>query len=235
MKNISKLGWRPLVVFAVAAVAVLTPTAAFGAGTGYGPPPPPIPVPGTFGTVMCTQTVSATGGTVTCTVQGATITVTVPSNSFTSPIQIVITAGNCPQIGNAGVPNYNCFLAFGVIVEQNGQKYTGTINPPANVTVALSSINTTDKVVGLNTSNSTYGPISGVSISNGNLSFSISSDPYIAVLAPVAASSTTSTVPGATTVTTGKPFLLEGSLAGLLLLVGISLLVWSTRRSSAAR
>lgn len=235
MKKISKSVWRPLMVFAFAAIGVLAPTAAFGAGTGYTPTPPPIPVPGTFGTVMCTQTVSSTGGTVTCTVQGAGITVTIPSNSFTSPIQVVITAGNCAQIGNAGVTNYNCFLAFGVILIQNGQKYTGTITPPANVTVSLSSINTTDKVVAFNTANSTYGSQSPVTIGNGTITFPISSDPYIAVLAPVSASSTTSNVPGATTVTTGKPFLLEGSLAGLLLLVGIGLLWWSTRRSSLAR
>ncbi|HLG93093.1 MAG TPA: hypothetical protein VKY15_08970 [Acidimicrobiales bacterium] len=62
-------------------------------------------------------------------------------------------------------------------------------------------------------------------MSNGSVTFQVTSDPVFEVVAPATAASTTS-IGQATTAQTSKPLLLEELMAGVLVLVGGLLLAW---------
>ncbi|MGH9073893.1 MAG: hypothetical protein ACRDZQ_07205 [Acidimicrobiales bacterium] len=219
------------------------PSVAFAAGSGYGGPGPAPTGTGAFSSVVEVVTVQPSGGTVTVTVDGATITIVVPPGTFTSPVQVVITAGDLTSIGDAGVPGAKVIVAFGVQIDQNGTPVGGTFANPISVTVSDSSITGTSKVYELLT-NGTYGAVPGATVGTGTAQVSFSSDPSFVILqppappavAPVSSSGPTATgapIPGATTATTGKPFVTEGLVAlGLVGLGGLG--TWRLRRRRVA-
>ena len=218
-------------VFAVGAAAGLLlalPATALAAGSGYAPAPVTSApgVPGGFNSVVTTVTIQPSGGTVTATIDGTTITITVPAGAFSQPTQVVVTSGDVAQIGSAGVTGKSAVLAFGISFLVNGQPLTTTFPTPIGVKAA-GNFASTDELVVYDTTTGAWTPVAGATVTNGTMSFTISSDPDFAVLA-----SNAQPVPGATTPVTGKPFLLEGLIAALLVLVG-GLAAWRFSRPAA--
>jgi hypothetical protein len=221
----TRLGLRPwisVVLMGVLglglSVAIATPAGA--AGSGYTPPSPPPsnpPTPTTCpaGNVITSLTIPPGGGSVSATVDGSTVTVTVPAGSFPDGAQVAIV-----EFSAAVAPTGDSIvLAFGIDFCVNGAKYQGTFSPGATVTVANPAIRpgqTLYQQIG-----TTLVPLTA-QISNGSLSFSIDTDPNFVLVAAVGPAATI--IPGATNVVTGKPFLLEELVGGLLVLVGSTLL-----------
>ena len=209
-------------------LSLAVPGVAFAAGTGYAPPPAaPTGVPGGFDSVVTTATIQPSGGTLTGTINGDVITVTVPAGAFTQATQVVLTSGDVTQIGSGGVAGKTAVLAFGISFVVNGQAFAGTFPTPVTVTVK-GNFTSADELVAYNSSTGTWEPVPGATIANGAITFTVTGDPDFAVLA---SSSSPATVPGATTPVTGKPFLLEGLLAALLVLFG-GVAAWRFSRSS---
>jgi hypothetical protein len=212
----------------VATLAFTGSGQAFGTGAGYGPPQAPTSsgaAPGS-GTVVITCTIPTTGGTCTATIGGYTVTVTVPANTFSFPVQVVITDRRASEVSPGGCGQ--ALVAFGISVFNNG---TAVNNFPA-LPVALtgSAIQSGDGLYSQNGSSLTA--YQG-SVTNGSATFSISNGTDIELAtstscAPTAATNV-SAVPGATQVVTGKPFLLEGGVAAGLV-VGGGVLVFGSRR-----
>ena len=73
---------------------------------------------------------------------------------------------------------------------------------------------------------------SGATLAAGSATVTFDRDPNFAVLAPTGTAA--SGIPGATGASTGKPFLGEGILAGLLLLLGAAGLSYARRRRTSA-
>jgi hypothetical protein len=214
-----------------AAASVLGTATAFAAGSGYTPSGgtgTPAGVPGGFTSVLTTGTVQPSGGTVTGSDNGDTVTVTVPAGALTQPAQVVLTAGDVSQIGSAGQAGKDAVVAVGISVMVNGAKFTGTFPTPITVTIA-GNFASGDEVVVYDPSTAGWSPVPGATIANGTATFEITSDPDVAVLAP-----TSSAVSGATSASTGKPFILEGG-AATALVVGGSLFAWRFRRPRQTR
>jgi hypothetical protein len=236
---------RLIAASAVIAGSMLLSSPAWGAGSGYtggtgtggtgtatgGPT-----TPSGFTDIVTTQTIQPAGGTVTATAGATTVTVNVPAGALAGPVQVVITSGSTS--GLSGLPSgAQPELAIGIAFEQNGEKVTGTFSSPITVTISNSSITTADQVVVYDPSTGTYVPVSqatnvaNISVTNGQISFEVLSDPYIVVLA---ASSTAAApaVPGATTPVTGVPILTETMAGGVLVLASL-LLAFRLRRRAA--
>ncbi len=213
------------------AASVLGTATAFAAGSGYTPAggsASPAGVPGGFTSVLTTGTVQPSGGTVTGSDNGDTVTVTVPAGALTQAAQVVVTAGNVTQIGGAGQVGKDAVVAVGISVMVNGTKFTGTFPKPITVTIS-GNFAAGDQVVVYDPSTGGWSPVPGATIANGTATFQITSDPDVAVLA-----STSSAVSGATSASTGEPFVLEGGAAAALV-VGGSLLAWRFRRPRQPR
>jgi len=213
-----------LLVGTAAAVGLLLagPAAvAFAAGTGYGPGAPGAPgQTGAYSQVACAKSTPASGDTVSCTVDGAAVSVTVPSGDLTAPAQVVMLDGTLPTSGATGHPE----LAFGVQLDQDGQKLPGPFSTPISVSVSDSAIAAGSVVYQLGGTG--FAPASGWTVSAGHASGSFSVDVDYLVALPV----TTTAVPQATTPVTGEPFLGEGLIAaGLVALGGFG--TWRLRRT----
>ncbi len=192
-------------------------TGGTGTGTGTGSPT----TPSGFTTVLTTQTVQPSGGTVTA----GGVTVTVPAGDVTSPIQVIITQGTIS--GLTGLPaGSNPILAYGVTFVQNGQKYHGTFPAPITVTISNPAITTADQVLVYSDATGTYVPLSSdpiienIVVSNGSISFQVLSDPFLVITGPLAAAAA---IPNATVAVTGVPTLTEGILGGVLVMLGLML------------
>lgn len=215
-----------------AGLLLALPAAAFAAGSGYAPAPGAAApgVPGGFNSVVTTVTIQPSGGTVTAVIDGVTITITIPAGAFSQPTQVVVTSGDVAQIGSAGVSGKSAILAFGISFLVGGQPLTATFPIPISVKAA-GNFASTDELVVYDAATGTWTLVAGATVTNGTLSFTISSASSsgsdFAVLA-----SNAQPVPGATTPVTGKPFLLERLIAALLVLVG-GLAAWRFSRPAA--
>jgi hypothetical protein len=230
---------RVVAIMAVGCGVLGWSASAFAVDSGYEGVTGASGVPGGFGSVLTTQPVAMTGGSVTATVGANTITVTVPSGALTEDSEVTITSGTASAIGNAGVSGDDAVIGIGInVTDTSGTKFTGTFGTPISVTIS-GTFNPADSVVLYDVTSSSWQTVSGASVTSGLVSFSISSDPDIAVLAPEAATSsvvdTPPVVAGATDVTTGKPFLLEGILAGALILTGTVAFLRLRRRKTSNR
>jgi hypothetical protein len=137
------------------------------------------------------------------------VTVTVPSGAFPDGVQVAIV-----EIGGSVPPNGGTVvLTFGLEFCENGELVTGT------GTVAV-----TDPVIGpcqtlYQQTSSGLVAVPAAQITNGHLFVPVTEEAdYVLV-------STACAIPAATTVVTGKPFLLEGLIAGGLVLLGTLLLL----------
>lgn len=174
---------RLVVVGATTLTAVLIPTAAFatcgynpGGGGGGG-------VPTGYGTVLCSQTVNPGGGSVSCTSNGSTVTVTAASGTFKVPTQVTFTSVPSGLLGLSGFFGYNVVTAMGVIFTQNCKKVSGTLPHPVSVSDTNSAIGSGDKVAILYLAPPNLS-LTSPSVSGHTASFSFGSDPYFALLAP---------------------------------------------------
>lgn len=199
---------------------------AYAAGSGYGSGTGSAPgATGGYTNVVSAQSVPASGGTVSATVNGAKTTVTVPAGDFSAPVQVVFIAGaptTSSTSGVGGTPE----LAFGIQIDQGGQKLAGPYTHAIQVTITSSSITaggTVDLLTG-----SGYTPATGWTVTNGSATGSFSVDVDYLITSGTA----TTTVSGATTPHTGEPFLGEGILAAALCAVG-ALGAWRWHRSRA--
>lgn len=232
--NTGRLSSRLLVGLAAGGLAVggtvlLGVPAAGAAGTGYSPSPPAPggTATGLPGSVVTVATVQPSGGNGTSTIGSASLSVTVPSGTFSVPTQLVTTDASGSSI--APPSGGSAAVVFGVGFYQNGTKVTGTF-PAVTVTVSSPSI-TAGSTVYL-VEGTKLVAVQGATVKNGSATFTISSDPTVEIAA--AASGTTTAIPGATTVHTGKPFLLEGGIAGLLVVSGGAILLAARRRRRTA-
>jgi hypothetical protein len=223
--------WMRLHQLAPRFVAVVLAGAAVAGAGGrpadhsYGTPAPAPSVPGGYVTVVTSQSVTSAGGKIgPVSAGGLSVTLTVPAGAFSGTVQITLTAPDMAAIGNAGFSNDKAIGGVGVLIQQNGSKYNGTFAKPLVLTMASPSINSLCVVV--RWSGTAFVAESGAIVRAGSATVAFDKDPDFAVLAQGA-------IPGATTPATGKPFLGEEILAGLLLLLGIGGLVCAVRRRTA--
>ena len=202
------------------------------ASTGYGPPAPGVPaVPGGYSAVVTSQTIGTVGGKVgPVSVDGITTTLTVPAGAFPVSVQITLTAPNLAAVGGAGFAGHRAVAGVGIQVQKHGAAYPGTFLKPLTIIMSSSSITTSSVVVVWN--GSVFVTESGATLAAGSATVTFNRDPNFAVLSPTGTAS--STIPGATGATTGKPFLGEAILAGLLLLLGAAGLGYARCRRTAA-
>jgi hypothetical protein len=176
--------------------------------------------------VVTSQTIGTAGGKVgPVSVDGITTTLTIPAGAFPVEVQITLTAPDLAAIGAAGFAGHSAVAGVGISVQENGSTYPGTFLKPLTVTMSSSSITSSSVVVVWN--GTAFVTESSATVTAGSATVTFDSDPDFAVLA---AGTATGTVPGATTPTTGKPFLGEGILAGVLLLLGAAGLGYARRR-----
>ena len=115
----------------LATVALGAATLAIAAGqlpaqAAYGPPPPPPNAPGGFHAVITSQTIGPAGGVIgPVRINGLTVALTIRPGTFTTPVQITLTAPNPLEIGAGGHPGYRAVGGVGVQIEVNGKPYTG--------------------------------------------------------------------------------------------------------------
>ena len=199
------------------------------AGRQSVPPPVATPLPpGGFSTVVTTQTVTPAGGTVgPANVAGAMVTVHVPAGAFRGDVQITLTAPDLGAIPAA--PGFKVVAGVGVGVSANGVKYSGTFLKPITIDITAPGI-TTSSAVGM-WSGSAFVADAGSTVTAGMASITMDNDAAFAVESPT---TSTTTVPSATSPVTGEPFLGEGILAGLLMLGGIGAMFAARRRRTAS-
>lgn len=213
-----------------AATGLLTAVMASPAGAaagGYGPTPPSNGAPGGFTTVVTSQLVGPGGGSVSATVNGKAVSITVPPGAFRSTEDVVVTAPDLGAVQNAlstlGFSGFNAVAGVGVaILDTNGNKATGSFPVPIQVTISGSGLGASgEKVLSLT------GPASATTLSasmgSNAVTIAITSDPNLVVINPTTGSGTGGrAVPGATTAFTGKPFTGERDLALALAALGIA-------------
>lgn len=192
----------------------------FAAGNGYAPTGGPgiTTVPGGFTTVVTSKTFAAgQTGSLSATVNNATVALSVPSSAFSSSTMITLTA---PSLSTLSSALAGTSFATDTAVAGVGIGLTSTSGQPVNasspvtVTVKNSAIAPNDTVVRYGTGGWTR--VSNATVTAGQATFSFQSDPDFAVLAP-------KTVPTATKPVTGMP-IAEWGVAGIVL-VGAGLLI----------
>ncbi len=229
---------RILTVASAVGVASLAGSAAFAAGSGYTPTTSPVPTgtPGGYSQVVTAETISpsATATTVMAvTVDGIPVHISVPAGTFSTPVQVIVTAPVLSQVTTGvsalGYSGYVAVAGLGVsVVTSSGKLYSGTFLKPITVTIDNPKIGAGDRVVEWN-GQGTFSAVSNASVGAGHASWTFQQDPAFAVLAPKNAG----VVPGATSPVTGKPFLEEGLLAMGLLGSGAALLFRTRRQRSS--
>lgn len=117
------------------------------AAPGYGGPPPP-PVPGGYFSVVTSVTIDPRGGIIgPVMVDGVLVTLRVPRRAFPMPVQITLTAPDVSEIGDAGFRHERAFSGVGVIVQLDGQTYSGQFLRPLGLTLESRRINASDLFV----------------------------------------------------------------------------------------
>lgn len=210
----------------------------YAAGTGYSPSTTPVPAatPGGFSQVVTVKTIPANSTsttTVSATVNGAPITISVAPGTFSKSVQVIVTQPVLSQITSAlpslGFSGWHAAAGLGVnVTTSSGTAYRGTFNKPVAVSVASSAVTSGDRVVEW-LANGSFSSVANPTITQGKATWSFNQDPGFAIL-----SASSSTVPGGTSPVTGKPFQGE-SLAGAgLLSLGVGTLYLSRRKTSRA-
>lgn len=212
---------RAAVAAGVAVVGVsLVPSVAWAATGGYGSSGTSSTpaAPGGFTSVVASQMVGSAGGTVSGAVGSADVSVDVPSGAFSSPVDLTLTA----PTDLSAVPQ--AIAAFAISISSNGTPVSGTFSP-VTVTVKSSSIAVGDTVDYWN--GTSFVPYSDATVSAGQVTITMTSDPTFALIPPAA---TSGTVPQATTPHTGIP--VEGiALAAMAALASGGVLLLALRRS----
>jgi hypothetical protein len=213
------------------------------AASGYGPTTPtgPVDAPGSYAKIVQTATVPASGGTVHVSNAGgaASIDLVVPSGAFNQPTQIEVTAPDLSAV-NASLPNlgFGGYSAVGGIgikaLDAAGQPVIGTFAKPLSLTLTGAEFGKPgEKVIEFTGAHSIQ--VLPATLGANSVTIQLTQDPDIAVINPPADSST-ETITGATTTTTGLPFFGEALGAGIALFFGAVALGLGLRiRRSASR
>jgi len=236
-RNRWRTNGRKFIIYAIELTFIAVISAAFvggsvraaSAASEYGPVPPAAGAapPGSFSDVITSQNITPAGGTIgPVTVDGSTVTVVIPAGAFPVSIQITITEADLFAVGSAGTAGYKAVAGVGVQVQENGAPYPGTFLKPLTVTIRSSSITSSSVVMVWNGTAFVTEPDS--TVASGVAEVSFDTDPDFAVLSPLAGTATA--IPGATKAVTGKPFLGEGILVGVLVVLGVSGLAVGYRR-----
>ena len=136
----------------LATVAVGAATLAIAAGqlpaqAAYGPPPPPPNAPGGFHAVVTSVTIGPGGGVIgPVRIDGLLVALTIPPGTFTTPVQITLTAPNGLGIGSGGHSGFRPVGGVGVLVEVNGVPYTGNFAHRLTLDISGFSIGPRDRV-----------------------------------------------------------------------------------------
>lgn len=203
----------------LAAVGLVGASPAFAAGSGYGPPSSTSSTSaGGFTAVAASQTVNSSGAKITATFGGETYVISIPAGDFTAPTQVTVYAPT--DLGSIGAS-----AGIEVVFSDpaTGKSLSGTtLKTPIDVVVSSSAITKGDVVEVFN--GSSFVDYTGTySTSTGSANIEVTSDPTFAVVPPPkAAVPVTATVPAATTVHTGKPFLGEELVAGAAGVLGLA-------------
>jgi hypothetical protein len=240
---------RKLAAVVVAGAVVVGTSATVLAGSGSAG------VPGGFTSVVVTKTVPAAGGTITGTLNGHAITVTVPPGALTQPLVFSVTWGSPSEIGDAGISGDKAIIAIGISATNpaTGSPQLGFFAHPVTITIT-GPFSSGDSVVSYNVTSAQWSAVSGAAVSASKATFSTTSGVDFAVMgvssasgakavvaaatvpttpttaapvapAPVAAPTASVVSTGTTEVDTGEPFLFEGIVAGTLVLVGLASLI----------
>lgn len=139
---------RRLVMAGLGAALAIGSSGLALAAPGYGGPPPPPPVPGGYFRVVTSVTIGPSGGIIgPVMVDGVLVTLRVPRRAFPMPVQITLTAPDVGEIGDAGFRHERAFSGVGVIVQVDGQTYSGQFLRPLHLTLESRKINASDLFV----------------------------------------------------------------------------------------
>ena len=105
-----------------------------------------------------------------------------PPGTFSTQVQLTITAPNVLEIGNAGDPGYRAICGIGIGITVNGTIYTGTFGHQLTLTIPGFAIKHGDRVVLWNGTSFGFVPATVSSI-GVQFSFTGSGEDF-AVLAP---------------------------------------------------
>ena len=148
----------------------------------YGPPPPPPVAPGGYQSVVTSRTVGPGGADIVINIGACRASLRVPPGTFSTQVQLTITAPAVPAIGNAGHPGYRAICGIGVGITVNGKIYTGTFGHRLVLTISGFAIRPGDRVVVWNGSSFVFIP---AAVAHFGLQFSFTgSGEDFAVLAP---------------------------------------------------
>ena len=117
------------VALGAATLAVINP-GILPAQAAYVPPPTSTPPPGGYTAVVTSVTVGPAGARIgPVRIDGLLVTLTIPPGTFTTPVQITLTA---PNVLGVSEPGYRAIGGVGVLIEVDGKPYTGTFNHSAH-------------------------------------------------------------------------------------------------------
>lgn len=135
------------VALGAATLAVINP-GMLPAQAAYVPPPTTTPAPGGYKAVVTSVTVGPAGARIgPVEVDGLLVTLTIPPGTFTTPVQITLTAPN--ELG-VGTPGYRAVGGVGVLIEVNGKPYTGTFNHSLTLDISGAAITSRDHLAAWN-------------------------------------------------------------------------------------
>lgn len=192
----------PLKVLALASVAFIALPAgiALAAPSGYGPRSPTGPgdTPGGYTDVITSQTIGVARTTVNVTSTDAPTTITVPAGAVPTGDQLTVTQPTLSQVQSAlpndGFSGYKALVGIGIgVTTPSGQAYTGAFEHPITVSVDVPAA-LLDSGVNLNNAEALELSASGATVipmhftPPDTLTFTISHDPNIAIVAPTATS-----------------------------------------------
>ena len=117
------------------------------AQAAYGPPPPPPNAPGGYTAVVTSVTVGPDGRVIgPVEIDGCKVALTVPRGTFTTPVQITVTAPTVQGVGDGGHPGYLPVCGVGVLVQVKGKPYTGNFAHPLIPDISGPGITSGDRV-----------------------------------------------------------------------------------------
>ncbi len=216
----------------LSAVCVAGSARAATATGGYGPLPPTAGTAalGGYSAVITSQTIAPAGGAIgPVNSAGVSVTLTIPAHAFPVPVQITLTAPGHTLAGDAGRAGDQAVAGVGIQVQKDGSAYSGTFRKPLTLTMRSSPITSSSVMVVWN--GRAFVADTQATIKSSAAVVNFDTDPDFAVLTPAVAGTA---IFGATTSPTGKPFIGEGVLAGVLVLLGASGLAIRWRRRERA-
>lgn len=136
------------VALGAAALAVVNP-GMLSAQAAYVPPPTSHPAPGGYKAVVTTVTVGPAGKLIRAEIDGLEVTLTIPKGTFSTPVQVSLLAPNVLGVGSSA-PGYRAVGGVGVLIEVNGQPYTGTFGHSLTLDISGATITSRDHLAAWN-------------------------------------------------------------------------------------